>query len=149
MSIDCKYSYYQSSKRGDRNYLYCSINNQVCPLVRFCPNENRILNIKGHENCKVRKEDEFKMPNGKSKVNLQDKGYLYVEIEDIKQVRKIKNPFDHVPKWVEVVLSEVDNQYYIKGFEPKIEIKEENVSEIEEEMFEPKKKAKQKKQTPQ
>lgn len=59
-------------------------------------------------------------------VRFESKGKLYVEYND--RVIKIANPFDYVPEAIELV--RVENELYIKGFEPKIE-KEQKESEYE------------------
>lgn len=123
MKINCSYSYYGENKQSNRPYLYCSIDNMICPLVRFCQVESRIINTDGHLNCNKRVEEVEKMPNGKYRVKFNDRGFLYVEIKDINQTRKIKNPFDSIPKFVDLV--EIDNEYYIRGYEPTKEVTEE------------------------
>ena len=60
------------------------------------------------------------MPKGKNKVRFELRGILYVDIDEF--TYEIKNPYDYVPQFVEVV--KVENKYYIKGFEPKENLKE-------------------------
>lgn len=48
-------------------------------------------------------------------VLFESKGLLYVEYNDT--VLKFQNPFEDVPNSVSLV--KVDNELYIKGFEPK------------------------------
>lgn len=128
MNINCSNAYYTKTNKSNRPYLYCNINEEVCPLVKFCNTENRIVNTDGYVNCKMKEVD--KMPNGKYQVKFNDKGFLYVDIKDINQTRKVKNPYDYVPKFVDIV--EVNGEYYIKGYEPKEEVIEE-VTEVTEE----------------
>ena len=59
-------------------------------------------------------------------VRFESKGKLYVEYND--RVIKMANPFDYTPDAVELV--QVENELYIKGFEPKIEkVQEEKIEE--------------------
>lgn len=71
------------------------------------------------------------------KVLFESKGMLYVEYGD--NVFKFTNPFDEVPQKVQLV--RVENELYIKGFEPKVEPK----IEVKEEVKAPKKETKKKK----
>lgn len=130
MSTNCKYSYYKVDEK--RNYLYCNIDNEICPLVRYCQTEQKIVNAKGFGNCKKKKDEDNKMPQGKEKVLFQERGFLYVQISNIGEIRKIKNPYDYAPNSVEIVM--VGNEYYINGYEPKEEATkiEVEVEEVEE-----------------
>ena len=61
------------------------------------------------------------MKPNENKVRFESKGMLYVEYGD--NVIKVPNPFgDDIPAGVELV--EVNNEYYVKGYEPKVEKKE-------------------------
>ena len=61
------------------------------------------------------------LKKGEYLVLFESHGLLYVEYGD--NVFRFDNPFDHVPESVELV--KVDNELYIKGFEPKVEAVEE------------------------
>jgi len=65
--------------------------------------------------CKLGK-DEVVVPKGQNKVRFALHGELYVE--DGEFVYSIKNPYDYVPEFVEIV--DIDGIKYIKGFEPQI-----------------------------
>lgn len=49
------------------------------------------------------------------KVEFESKGKLYINING--QIKRIPNPFDYSPKKVELI--NIDNEWYIKGYEPK------------------------------
>ena len=55
------------------------------------------------------------LKKGEYLVLFESRGLLYVEYND--NVFKFQNPFDYTPKSVDLV--RVDNELYIKGFEPK------------------------------
>lgn len=58
-------------------------------------------------------------------VRFESKGKLYVEYNG--RVIKIANPFDYVPEAVELV--QVENELYVKGFEPKIKKEEKEIKD--------------------
>lgn len=66
------------------------------------------------------------LKQGEYPVLFESKGLLYVEYND--NVFKFANPFDEVPKSVELV--RVENELYIKGYEPKVEPKVEKKEEV-------------------
>lgn len=130
---NCKHSY----NDGNSNYLYCNITNQICPLVRWCNDVGRVISINNYrENCIYykNKEESMLQSNGSHKVRFVKRKLLYVELNDkLNQIAKIDNPYDYEPFYVDIV--QVGDNYYVKGFEPKVEIKveEELKEEIEPE----------------
>ena len=68
-------------------------------------------------------------------VEFESKGKLYINING--QIKRIDNPFDHTPTKVEITF--VDNEPYIKGYEPKVqkvEVVEEDVKDVKTENIE-------------
>jgi hypothetical protein len=113
--MKCKYSI-----NGSGKYPICAINNQMCPMIRFCGEENSFIQI---ENCNLacniflKEEDKINQKDGANKVRFELEGYLYVEMNDANnQVKKFLNPFKSTPKYVDIIV--VDGVEYIKGTEP-------------------------------
>lgn len=96
-------------------YCTCGKNGQTCPFVRRCSNEHRWKPLDNMSKCKLGKDDVV-IPDGMNKVRFELKGELYVEIGDF--VYSIKNPYGHKPDFVEV--TNVNGEWYVKGFEPKV-----------------------------
>lgn len=119
---NCKYSY----NDGDSNYLYCNITQQVCPLVRWCNDVGGVISIDNYmENCRYykNKEESKLKKDGNHKVRFIKGKYLYIELNDeFNQIIKIENPFGEkdVPSYVNIEKSKKDDNYYIKGFFPKV-----------------------------
>ena len=96
-------------------FCTCAKNGEICPFVRRCTNERRWKPLDTMSKCKLGK-DEVVVPKGQNKVRFALHGELYVE--DGEFVYSIKNPYDYVPEFVEIV--DIDGIKYIKGFEPQI-----------------------------
>ena len=96
----------------------CNKTHQICPFVRRCTNEHCWKPLQSMEKCKERK-GEVIVPKGFNKVRFELHGYLYVEVGDF--VYTIKNPYDYTPEFVKI--KQVDNVWYIDGFEPTVEVK--------------------------
>ena len=119
----CKYSsrYKESDSRGWQR-LCCNITNQMCHAQYPC---DRINNWTNHDNlterCIVynRQEEKQYMKQGEYKVLFEKRGYLIVEVDDTNAIM-VKNELSEIPKYVDLV--KFEGTYYIKGFEPKIEI---------------------------
>lgn len=106
----CKYC-----QIGDyAGFCTCEKNGQVCPFVRRCTNDRVWKPLVSMDKCALRKE-EVKVPKGMSRVRFELHGELYVEVGEF--VYSIKNPYDYIPEFVELV--SVNDAWYIKGFEPK------------------------------
>lgn len=73
----------------------------------------------------------FELRKDEYKVAFESKGMLYVEYGD--NILKFKNPFDDVPQKVQLV--RVDNELYIKGFEPKVEVQPKEEVKTEEKVL--------------
>ena len=101
----------------------CTKLNSNCMFMYRCTFEHRWLPIPEMDNCVLMREsmEEKKMKPNENKVRFESKGMLYVEYGD--NVIKVPNPFGNdIPAGVELV--EVNNEYYVKGYEPKVEKKE-------------------------
>lgn len=101
------------------SYCYCKKTKELCPFVRKCSNEHRWKPLDSMERCTLRRKDDcITLRKGEYKVSIVSKGYLFVKVDDNTTI-KIRNPFDSAPDKVELV--KVGAEYYIKGYEPKIE----------------------------
>ena len=116
----CKYSYTdtEANQAGYHNII-CKETEDVCLFVHYCSKVNDLINNDNVDtHCKIYKnaEDKDYMKEGKYKVVRARRGDLYVQIT-IDDIRIIRNPFDYEPSGVDV--TEIDGEYYIKGYEPK------------------------------
>lgn len=107
----CKVDSYES-------YCICSKTGNICVFVRRKPCIMQWSPLESMVNCKLRQE-EVVMSDNEKKVRFVKNNKLFVEIDDF--VIEVLNPYDYEPNVVELV--EVDGVYYVKGFEPKKEIK--------------------------
>lgn len=107
----CKVDSYES-------YCICSKTGNICVFVRRKPCIMQWSPLESMVNCKLRKE-EVVMSDNEKKVRFVKNNKLFVEVDDF--VIEVLNPYDYEPNVVELV--EVDGVYYVKGFEPKKEIK--------------------------
>ena len=98
-------------------FCRCEHSQDICPFMRRCSLEHRWLPLATMDKCKIRLENDNMVELNKDeyKVLFESKGALYVEYGD--SVFKFKNPFEDVPKKVQLI--KVDNELFIKGFEPK------------------------------
>lgn len=97
-------------------FCTCVKSNNICPFMRRCNMEHKWLPIDAMNTCNLRlPETEVVLKQGEYLVRFEKNGELYIEIDNYVVVKK--NPFDYVPTKVELV--RVDNEMYIKGFEPK------------------------------
>ena len=67
------------------------------------------------------------MKQGKYKVLYEKRGMLYIELDYNTSIR-VSNPFSTIPSGVD--LTKIDGEYYIKGYEPKIVVKEVEIEEV-------------------
>ena len=123
--MSCKYAERESNSDSSGWYrLYCKIINDICPFQYRC---YEISNWKNQDNldkkCVYYKNEEDKsyMKQGEYKVLYEKRGMLYIELNHDTSIR-IPNPFNNVPSGVDVV--KIKDEYYIKGYEPKVEKKE-------------------------
>lgn len=89
----------------------CQITQGVCPFMYFCDKtqtwkENSYM----PKNCHVKNQNNTVKHKGKYKVRDCRKGYVYVDIEGY--THKIKNPFDFVPDYVDIIKR--NGKYIIK-----------------------------------
>ena len=119
--MSCKYSKRESQPDSSGWYrLYCNIINDICPFQYRC---YKISNWKNQDNLDKkcvyykREEDKSYMSQGKYKVWYEKRGMLYIELNHDTSIR-ISNPFNIVPSGVDLV--KIKDEYYIKGYEPKI-----------------------------
>lgn len=103
----CKNSYYKNSKP------HCKHTKELCAYVKWCPIEDRWEVSERCTLCKL--YNEIIIPKGMNKVRFVKNNNLYIELED--SVIKLPNPFDYEPEFVG--LTQVKDNWYIKGFEPK------------------------------
>ena len=77
----------------------CSITKENCPFMYYCNKANawRPMNSMPQK-CKI--QDYVDLPKGWSKVRMQRKGCLYIDIKG--QTIKIQNPFDYTPTMVKI-----------------------------------------------
>ena len=119
--MSCKYSKREFQPDSSGWYrLYCNIINDICPFQYRC---YKISNWKNQDNldkkCVYYKNEEDKeyMKQGKYKVLYEKRGMLYIELDYDTSIR-VPNPFNIVPSGVDLV--KIKDEYYIKGYEPKI-----------------------------
>jgi hypothetical protein len=114
----CEYSTKLEVDENGRNYLNCTIINDICPYIRYCPTIRNIKNIDNYKDCKNYKEQErlLIMADNKNSVRFEKNGRLYVDLNN-DEVVIVKNPYDYTPKSVELI--KVKEEYFVKGFEPK------------------------------
>lgn len=121
----CKHSIIKNeNQKNNRNYLYCDVSKEMCPLVRYCITKGKVVNIDNYDKkCIIYKTegDKTYMTQGKYKVLYEKRGMLYIELDYDTSIR-VPNPFgSDIPKGVDLV--KIKDEYYIKGYEPKIEPK--------------------------
>lgn len=86
----------------------CAKSNTICVYVRRCLDKHIWLPLSAMTIC------ERKVKNVKGNVKFVMNNNLFVDYGDM--TLQIANPYDYEPENVEVI--KIDNQYYIKGFEP-------------------------------
>ena len=97
----------------------CDLSN-MCSYIRRCNQQNIWYNPDYAKDCKLLKE---KIMN--TNFRFEKRGMLYVDVktqsgEDI--TITVPNIYgDNIPAWIDIV--EIDNNFYIKGQEPKVEEK--------------------------
>lgn len=123
--MSCKYSKRESECDSSGWYkLICKIINDICPFQYRC---YKINNWRNQDNLDKKciyyknEEDKSYMKQGEYKVLYEKRGMLYIELNHDTSI-VIPNPFNNVPSGVDVV--KIKDEYYIKGYEPKIEKKE-------------------------
>lgn len=133
--MNCKYSYNEENSQ----YLYCNISRQMCPMMKYCHKIEKYVSSDNYStNCKYYqgKEEEDMNTNNKQgslRVRLIKGKVLYVELGDINnQVIRVDNPYQFNPTYVDLI--EVNEIYYVKGFEPKLPKKEKKdfITEVKE-----------------
>lgn len=121
----CKYSIKDTQPDNfGWNKLYCTITNEMCPYQYRC---DKISNWRNNDNldkrCTVYKHEGDKeyMTQGQYKVLYEKRGLLYVELDYDTSIT-VSNPYGtEVPKGVDLI--KIKDAYYVKGFEPKREVK--------------------------
>lgn len=109
----CQYSYY---KPNDIK-IYCRYTNTICIYPMYCDKINKWKVSNRGEKCMLKDKELIKIPKGANKVRFEKHNQLYVEYQDM--VITIENPYDYVPYFVYLI--KLKEEFYIKGFEPKIE----------------------------
>lgn len=119
--MDCKYSYRGEVDGLNRSMVYCNKTNQTCTSIRYCHTMSNYKMVDNYEDKCIAirnvKRDEYMKKGMTNRVVFEKNGILTIEILDINQAREIKNPYDYVPEYVELV--NIKGEYHIKGFEPK------------------------------
>ena len=127
----CKYSIKDTQPDNfGWNKLHCTITNQMCHCQYRC---NQISNWRNYDNlenrCNIYKHEGDKeyMTQGQYKVLYEKRGMLYVEL-DYNTSITVSNPYGtEIPKGVDLI--KVEDIYYVKGYEPKVDIKIETKTE--------------------
>lgn len=121
--MSCKYSKRESECDSSGWYrLYCNIVNDICPFQYRC---YKISNWKNQDNLDKKciyyknEEDKSYMAQGKYKVLYEKRGMLYIELDHDTSIR-VSNPFNIIPSGVDLI--KIKDEYYIKGYEPKVEV---------------------------
>lgn len=99
------------------SFCTCKVSGEMCGMVRRCPTEQRYKPLQNMNICRIRKEHD-NMNKDKLKVRFEKHGLLYVEHGF--GVITVKNPFTFIPEYIDDVVN-VDNIWYVKGYEPKKE----------------------------
>ncbi|MEG0899410.1 MAG: hypothetical protein RSD67_02500 [Oscillospiraceae bacterium] len=105
----------------------CTLTDDYCFAVRRCQNlhcwlPTETANI-SMEDCRIKKGG-TNMNKYKYKIRFMKYDTLYVEYEDT--VIVIANPFgDKIPSGINEIVK-IDDVYYVKGYEPKVEKKGKN-----------------------
>ena len=103
--MNCKYSYTIKADSYGRHYLYCNIDNSICPYIRYCTTIKDIKNTDRYRCDKKEKEM-------KNNVRFEKGGYLYIDLNDeLGQVIKLKNPYESIPTNVELLV--IKDEYFI------------------------------------
>lgn len=120
--MSCKYSKRETQPDSSGWYrLYCNMVNDICPFQYRC---YKISNWKNQDNLDKKciyyknEEDKSYMAQGKYKVLYEKRGMLYIELDYNTSIR-VSNPFNIMPSGVDLV--KIKDEYYIKGYEPKVE----------------------------
>ena len=81
----------------------CTVNNEKCPWVYWCDKVNTWKELsKTPKKCKV--AENVEIPNGCNKVLFGRRQHLYVLVGD--QAIRFVNPFDYIPRYVELYETE-------------------------------------------
>lgn len=98
-------------------YCTCKLTNNICVFTRRCSREMQWLPLDSMQKCKLRSDIV------KGNIRFIKNGYLFVDVDD--RTVKIKNPYDYEPTNVNIV--KINGEYYIKGYEPKNNKKDDDV----------------------
>lgn len=120
----CKYS--KKSTELDNigwNKLYCIITDEMCNCQYRCA---KINNWRNYDNLDKRcityknEGDKEYMTQGNYRVLYEKRGKLYIEL-DYNTSIVVPNPFgSDIPKGVNLI--KIKDEYYIKGYEPKVKV---------------------------
>lgn len=107
----------------------CKVAHTHCPFMRRCNMEHKWLPLDSMNSCtrRIKEKEVSTLMANEYRVEFESKGKLYINING--QIKRILNPFDYSPQKVELV--NIDNEWYIKGYEPKPVAKEEPKVELE------------------
>ena len=93
----CKYMQYKPL--NGREYLYCSITNNICLYSKYCNKQQKFIANERWEQCELMNSQK-NIPMGAHEVICARRGYLYVVID--KYTIRIKNTLNKVPEYVYV-----------------------------------------------
>lgn len=116
--MNCKYSSQSNVDVLNRHYLLCSLlNNDKCPMIRYCPDVKDYISVDNYKLCKSYTEAESNIGRSQltpNKVVFEKGGKLFIEVNDeIGQVVALENIYDNVPKFVKLYKGN-DGEYHLK-----------------------------------
>lgn len=121
----CPYAYYYKPESHYKELIYCKRTSNMCGYSRMCSKLNKVMPNR-MEVCTLAQLKNI--PTDSNRVRFEKRGKLYIEVENT--VIALSNPYDHVPDYVYVVA--VGGEWYLKGYEPKIEAVTNETTNVEE-----------------
>lgn len=91
--------YMQYNLLNGKEYLYCSITENICLYSKYCRIKQKYIANERWEQCKIMNEKKS-LPNGANEVVFEKKGYLYIVRGNY--TIKVKNTLNKVPEYVYV-----------------------------------------------
>lgn len=99
------------------SFCTCQITNSLCNCVRRCADKQCYLPLDNMDNCIVAKNEKMN-----TNILFVKNNKIYVKLSNKDMVVVVPNIYgDNIPAWIDIV--EIDNNFYIKGQEPKVEEK--------------------------
>lgn len=98
----------------EAKFCICNLDNEICPFVRRCATWGTWLPLSAMERCGKKnlqeKGEDIELKKGETKVFKESHGKLYLIVNG--QTVRMQNPFDYIPKTVELIKK--DGEYIIK-----------------------------------